>query len=130
MGTQSFLELAPIIYSLANCKKPICYFLDEIEQSLHPTLLRGMLDHFNCQMPMDKVHGQLIFSTHETSLIDAEAKNAVFRRDQIYLTDKDASGAARLYSVAEFNERNNLNIKKRYLEGRYGAIPTVGPFSE
>jgi hypothetical protein len=72
------------------------------------------------------VRGQLVFATHETGLLDAEAKDAVLRRDQIYLTEKDSTGASRLYSVAEFKERNNLNLRRRYLHGRYGALPAVG----
>ena len=83
-----------------------------------------------CGTHMKAACGQLIFATHETSLLDAEGKNAVLRRDQIYLTEKDAFGAARLYSVAEFRERNNLNIRRRYLQGRYGALPSLGDFSD
>ncbi|NJL31659.1 MAG: hypothetical protein HC898_08525 [Phycisphaerales bacterium] len=97
---------------------------------MHPTLLQGLIRHFNSEIPQKKMCGQLIFVTHETALLDAEAKNAALRRDQVYLTEKDASGAARLYSVAEFNERNNLNMRKRYLQGRYGALPALGSFKD
>ena len=76
------------------------------------------------------MRGQLIFATHETALLDAEAKDAVLRRDQVYLTEKDSSGASRLYSVAEFKERNNLNLRRRYLQGRYGALPALGQFGD
>lgn len=127
-GTQKMADIAPILYELSNGQHAICAFVDEIGASLHPTLLRGLIQHFNCEIPASEARGQLIFATHETSLIDDEAKKAVLRRDQVYLTEKDASGAARLYSVAEFKERNNLNMRKRYLEGRYGAIPSLGRF--
>jgi AAA15 family ATPase/GTPase len=128
-GTQRLLDLAPVLYDLAHDDNPKAVFIDEIHESLHPTLLQALLGHFNCDIPMIEVCGQLIFATHETFLMDAEAKNAVLRRDQIYLTEKDTAGAARLYSVAEFRERNNLNIRRRYLQGRYGALPALGSFS-
>ena len=96
---------------------------------MHPVLLQAVIGQFN-RMPAHKAHGQLVFTVHETSLLDAEAKNAVLRRDQIYFTEKDTNGASRLYSLAEFRERNNLNIRRRYLQGRYGALPAVGSFAE
>ena len=105
-------------------------FVDELHESLHPKMLEAIIREFNCDTPMNQVHGQLIFATHETALLDGEAWTALLRRDQIYLTEKDASGAARLYSVAEFKERNNLNIRRRYLQGRYGALPSLGAISD
>jgi hypothetical protein len=129
-GTRRLVDLAPVLYDLARGPESSALFIDEIHESLHPTLLQGMIQHFNCEIPMEEVRGQLIFVTHETALLDAEAKNALLRRDQVYFTEKDGSGAARLYSVAEFRERNNLNLRRRYLQGRYGALPSLGDFKE
>lgn len=129
-GTRRLVDLAPVLYDLARGPESSALFIDEIDESLHPTLLQGMIQHFNCEIPIEEVRGQLIFVTHETALLDAEAKNALLRRDQVYLTEKDAAGAARLYSVAEFRERNNLNLRRRYLQGRYGALPSLGTFKE
>ncbi len=129
-GTRRLIELAPLLYDMTKDSKPKAAFIDELDESLHPLLLQAMIRHFNCEIPMEQARGQLIFVTHETSLLDAEAKDAILRRDQVYLTEKDATGAARLYSVAEFKERNNLNLRHRYLQGRYGALPSPGPFAE
>jgi hypothetical protein len=60
--------------------------------------------------------------------MDNEARNAVLRRDQIYFTAKDGEGVGRLYALSDFQERQNVNLRKRYLEGRYGAIPALGSF--
>ena len=119
-----------MLFDLAHEARPQAIFVDEIDRSLHPVLLQGIVRHLNCEIPLKAVRGQLIFATHDTTLIDAEAKTAVLRRDQIYLTEKDASGAARLYSVAEFKERNNLNLRHRYLQGRYAVLPSLGAFAE
>ena len=59
-------------------------------------------------------------TTHETGILSLD----MFRRDQIYFTEKDAkSGVTDLYSLDEFSVRKTENIEKGYLMGRYGAIP-------
>ncbi len=125
-GTRAMLRLAPAVYGLTHpTPSAATFFVDEIHESLHPALLRAIISHFNCDTPKERVYGQLIFATHETSLLDGEAKDNILRRDQVYFTKKLADGAATLYSLVEFKERNNLNLRKRYLEGRYGALPNV-----
>ncbi len=130
LGTKRFVEWAPLVYDLTHADKPRAAFVDEFDASMHPVLLRALVEHFNCEPPADEARGQLVFTTHETALLDDEARNAALRRDQVYLTEKDAAGASRLYSVAEFRERNNLNMRRRYLQGRYGALPSLGTFTE
>ncbi|MBX3410513.1 MAG: AAA family ATPase [Phycisphaeraceae bacterium] len=130
LGTRRLVELSPLMYDLAHATDSHAAFVDEIDASMHPALLLGLIRHFNCEIPLSQARGQLIFATHETTLMDDQAKDAVLRRDQIYFTEKDATGAARLFSVAEYNERNNLNIRRRYLQGRYGALPSLGSFTE
>jgi hypothetical protein len=53
------------------------------------------------------------------------------RRDQVYFTKKDDEGASELYALAEFKEdaRPVHNIRKRYLSGLYGALPSVEKLS-
>jgi hypothetical protein len=131
LGTRRLIQLSPVFYDLTRgAGGPCAVFVDELDSSMHPELIRDLIDHFNGAIAPEQVRGQLIFTTHETTLVDAEAKAGVLRRDQVYFTEKAADGAARLYSLAEFKERNNLNIRKRYLEGRYGALPALGPHSE
>lgn len=130
LGTKRLVEMSPLLYDLAHDHDHRAAFIDEFDASIHPLLLQDVVRHFNCEISKEQARGQLIFSTHETGLIDDEAKDAVLRRDQVYLITKDAHGASRLYSVAEFKERNNLNIRRRYLQGRYGALPSLRTISE
>lgn len=130
LGTRRLISLAPMMYDLTSGRDSQAAFVDELDASMHPTLLESLVRHLNCEIPLREARGQLIFTTHETTLLDAEAKDAILRRDQVYFTEKDASGASRLYSVAEFKERNNLNLRRRYLQGRYGALPALGTFTE
>jgi len=129
-GTKRLLDYAPILYDLTHSEMVHVSYVDEADNSLHPSLVRRLISECNCESESSSVKGQLVFTTHETSLLDGEARNSILRRDQIYFTDKGADGAARLYSLAEFKERNNLNIRRRYLQGRYGALPALGSFTE
>ena len=129
-GTHQIIRLSPYLYDIIHDSTPSTLFTDEINNSLHPILLQGILRYFNCELPITKIHGQLIFTTHDTSLLDDQAQDAILRRDQIYFTEKDSQGRASLYSVADFKERQVHNIGQRYLQGRYGAIPALGSFGE
>ncbi len=68
---------------------------------------------------------QIIVTTHESSLLDQD----LLRRDEIWFAEKDHSGATRLYSLTDFNVRKDLEIRKHYLHGRFGAIPFLGGIS-
>lgn len=131
LGTQKLIELAPTFYLLSTTADR-AQFIDEIGASLHPSLLKAIIEHFNCRPLSNGKTGQLIFATHETSLLDGEARDAALRRDQVYFTQKGNDGASTLFALSEFDEpvRKVHNIRKRYLEGRYGAIPAIGHFPE
>ena len=127
-GTRKLVRLAPLLYRLFSEDGAGATFVDEIGASLHPTLLAALVERVNCGTRAATSQGQLIFATHETSLIDGEARDAVLRLDQVYFTEKGGDGVGRLYSLSDFRERQNTNLRKRYLEGRYGAIPALGRF--
>ena len=62
----------------------------------------------------------MIFTTHDTSLL---SDPALFRRDQIWIVEKDTDQATKLASLAEFSVRKNEAIERGYLVGRYGGVP-------
>jgi len=64
---------------------------------------------------------QLIFTTHDTHLMDAK----LLRRDQFWLTERDANGATQLRSIHDFEGRESEDLEKRYYEGRYRGLPFV-----
>ena len=72
---------------------------------------------------INKNNAQLIFTTHDTTLLDSE----LFRPDQIWFTEKDNS-MTKLYSLFDFRPRENESLQKGYLLGRYGAIPFINGF--
>ena len=54
----------------------------------------------------------------------------LLRRDQIYFAQKNKKGATELFSLADISERKGVDYAKRYLEGRYDAIPYVSDFED
>lgn len=116
-GTRRLLEYLPAINSVI--KDSPTFIIDEIERSIHPLIIKEIISKFS----KDKsTKGQLIFSTHESNLLDQE----IFRTDEIWFTEKSILGSTKLYSLSDFKEHNTIDIRKGYLNGRYGAIPFLG----
>jgi AAA15 family ATPase/GTPase len=118
---QYFSLLAPIVSCLGRGNVLV---VDELDDSLHPLLVRKIIGLFNDPKTNPK-GAQLIFNTHDTTLLDPE----LFRRDQIWFVEKEPPGKSRFYSLLEFSPRRHEALQKGYLEGRYGAIPFLGDFS-
>lgn len=117
LGTQLLFFYGPLLKDAFENGKTIV--LDEIDKSMHPSLVKFIMNLFR-DSDINKTGAQLIVTTHETSILTLE----IFRRDQIYFTEKDAkTGVTDLYSLDEFSVRKKENIEKGYLMGRYGAIP-------
>ena len=124
-GTKKLFNLGPDWWALAE--KPVTIFADEVSASLHPRLLDNLIRAFN-DTPNDRLRSQLIFATHDTALFESrDGLPPALRRDQVYFTKKDSQGASELYSLTEFKDdaRAVHNIRKRYLSGLYGAIPSA-----
>ena len=96
--------------------------VDELDARLHPLLTRWLITQFHDPVT-NPLGAQLIFTTHDASLLDAK----LFRRDQLWFTERDRAGATSLYSLWDFKKkpRREENVRKGYLAGRYGAIPLV-----
>lgn len=120
-GTRRFFELSgPWLLAIL---KGITLLVDELETSLHPYLVRELIKFI--QNPKFTREGaQLVFATHDTTLLDPE----LFRRDQIWFTEKDEHSSTRLYSMLDYKPRKGEAMQRGYLAGRYGAIPIIEAF--
>lgn len=117
IGTQLLFFYGPLLKDAFEKGKTIV--LDEIDKSMHPSRVKFIMNLFR-DPDVNKNGAQLIVTTHETGILSLD----MFRRDQIYFTEKDSkSGVTDLYSLDEFSVRKTENIEKGYLMGRYGAIP-------
>lgn len=100
--------------------------MDEIESSMHPLLTRHLIEMVQ-DASINTKHAQLIFTTHDTGLLDT----ALLRRDQIWFAEKSEDTLqTEVYALTEFSPRKGENISKGYLQGRYGAIPFIGGVPE
>lgn len=115
-GTQKFFKMsAPILNTLREGKVLI---IDELDASLHPMLTKHLIKLFHDEK-INRHNAQLIFATHDTNLLH----ESMFRRDQIWLTQKDSYGVTDLYSLAQFKDvRKNEDFEKKYIQGKYGAV--------
>ena len=116
-GTVRLLDFVPAFRSVISKQK--VFVIDEIERSIHPLLIKELVQKFSLD-PNSK--GQLIFSTHESNLLDQK----IFRQDEIWFAEKNKDGSTDLYSLNDFKEHKTIDIQKGYLNGRYGSIPFLG----
>lgn len=119
MGTRNLLFLTGPVLDILN--KGMVLVVDELDSSLHPLLVRRLVELF--QNPVVNQKGaQLIFTTHDTSLLGPD----LFRRDQIWFVEKARDQASKLYPLSDFSPRKNEALERGYLVGRYGALPFLG----
>lgn len=123
-GSNKVIDLSgPLFSALLNGTLLV---VDELDAKLHPLLTRELVMLFN-NPETNPNKAQLIFATHDTNLLSTD----IFRRDQIWFTEKDNMEQTDLYSLVEFKlpdgtiPRKDSNLEKNYIRGRYGAIPFI-----
>jgi len=99
-GTQRFFALSgPLAEVLEN---GWTLFVDELDSSLHPLLVRYLIELFHNPQFSPK-GAQLIFNTHDTTLMDC----CLFRRDQIWFVERDRQSCSHLYPLLDFSPRKD-----------------------
>ncbi len=123
-GTNKIIDLSGPIFNTLSLGKLLV--IDELDAKLHPLITKHIVNLFNNPLTNTK-NAQLLFATHDTNLLSTD----LFRRDQIWFTEKDDFEQTDLYSLYNFSLpdgtkiRNDANIEKNYIRGRYGAIPFI-----
>lgn len=121
-GTRRLIDFIPLLFSILN--QEITYIIDEIDRSLHPSMLHTLIKKI---MDDNTTKGQLIFTTHESSLLNCK----IFRSDEIWFAEKNrTTQSTELYTLNEFKPRPDLDIEKGYLNGRFGAIPFLSKLED
>ncbi len=116
-GTRNLLFLAGPVLEILS--KGLTLVVDELDTSLHTLLVRALVRLFH-RPDINTGGAQLIFTTHDTSLLDAPN---LFRRDQVWFVEKDRDQASTLVALSEFSPRKNEALERGYLMGRYGGVP-------
>ncbi|MEU9833092.1 ATP-binding protein [Streptosporangium sp. NPDC048047] len=121
LGTRTLYELGPAVFRSLDRGTPL--LVDELDASLHPYLSAQLVKLF--RDPVTNPRGaQLVFSSHDTTLLGRIQGEEVLRRDHVWFTEKDECGATELFPLSAFNATQE-NRERRYLTGRYGAVPIV-----
>lgn len=121
MGTQILYSLGGLILLVLENNNII--LVDELDNSLHFELSKLLIELFHIPESNLK-NAQIIFATHETTLLDRK----LFRKDQIYFTEKDKYGATELFSAQDFEGvKDDVPFDKWYVMGKFGAKPNVKP---
>ena len=121
-GTKVFISFIGEFMNITE--KPRVFIVDELENSLHPYLLRLILDLFNSND--NPYNAQLIFTAHNTNLLDEQT----VRKDQIWFCERNKEGVSDIFSLCEFKVpkkriKNLKSYEKNYLLGKYGAVPII-----
>lgn len=118
-GTQSLFFLTGII--LDAFEDGSILIVDEFEKNLHPHITKSLIKLFH-DSSINNKNAQLIFATHDLSQLDSN----IFRRDQIWFTEKSDKGETILFSLADINGvRPNVPYDKWYDSGKFGATPII-----
>ncbi|MCH5347101.1 MAG: AAA family ATPase [Muribaculaceae bacterium] len=114
-GTVRMLILIPAIYDALYNNKTV--FIDEIENSIHPNLIRSIIEYYSSHQS----NGQLIYTTHLSKLMDQQR---LLRLDEYWITFKE-DGQTRMRPLSEYAIQDTIKIENGYLQGRYGGIPNI-----
>lgn len=117
----AFLHLTLINKMVKKSMKTMVYMIDELDRSLHHLLVRRLINDYLDSCNLDS-RTQIIFTTHDLLLMDQE----LFRRDEMFVTERDAYGATSIIPLNEYKGlRTDKDILKSYLHGRFGGIPDI-----
>ena len=118
-GTRRLFDLMPALLDLLDEERERVFVIDELDKRLHPRLSHKLLELYLSNSL--ELSSQLIATTHEIMLLDLD----LLRRDEVWLINKDGNGCSSVYSLEEFHPRYDKDIRKSYLQGRFGAVPLL-----
>jgi hypothetical protein len=120
-GTRRLIDLLPAFHELVWAGQQRVFIIDELDRSLHTHLTWKLIESFVLTLgPSSRC--QLIVTTHDVMLLDQD----LVRRDELWFVEKNIAGDSHLRSLSEFKDiRYDKDIRKAYLEGRFGGTPQV-----
>lgn len=121
-GTQRILDLLPALVDLESNAIPHVFVIDEIDLQLHTMATQRIIKLFTDSRTKDS-RSQILATTHDLFLMD----QSILRRDEMWLAERNPrTETSKLVSVNDFLEtRKNLDLRKFYLSGRMGGIPSI-----
>ena len=127
-GSLRVVDLLPVFLDLsiaqqASSNRSRVCFIDDIDCCLHSNLTKILIESYLSNCANDS-RSQLIFTTHDNSLMD----QGLFRNDEMWATNREINGETSIFSLSDYkNVRDDKNLQKNYLLGRYGGVPDIQP---
>lgn len=122
LGTLVWFGLVgPVVDALAD---GAVFLADELDASLHPALVAELIRVFQ-DPETNPRRAQLVFNSHDATLLGDSTGDRLLGRDQVWFTEKRRDGSTRLYPLADLDPRREEAVGRRYLAGRYGATPIL-----
>ena len=119
IGTITLYGLGALMLLILN--RGDILVIDEIDNSLHPKLCKFLIKLFHHPLTNPR-NAQLIFASHETTLLDRE----LLRKDQIWFTEKNKYGETQLFSVQDFDKvKGDEPFDLWYMQGKFGGQPNI-----
>jgi AAA15 family ATPase/GTPase len=119
IGTITLYGLGALMLLILN--RGHILVIDEIDNSLHPKLCKFLIKLFHHPLTNPR-NAQLIFASHETTLLDRE----LLRKDQIWFTEKNKYGETQLFSAQDFDKvKGDEPFDLWYMQGKFGGQPNI-----
>ncbi len=126
-GTNRLLRLSWSI--LRALKEGYTLLIDEIDSGLHPFIVSTIISLFY----QTNNRAQLIVNTQNSSLLaypigyedNNKDKKYLFRKDQIYIVNKNRYGESNVYPITHFQRNIRTSMEKMYLDGKFTGVPYV-----
>ena len=113
-GTQSLLQLLPFMLVVTDGSTVI---IDEFDTGIHDLLVQSLV----CSLSKN-IKGQLIMTTHNTLLMEADS---AVPKECLYVINEDDNGNKEVKCITYYDNKihRNTNIRNQYLLGQYHGIP-------
>ena len=120
-GTQRLIQLLPALLKVSAASSKEVYVIDEVDRSLHTLLIRQLIEAYLRNCCTDS-RSQLLITIHDALLMDQD----LFRRDEMWVVERDHKGGSGFFSLSDYKGiRYDKDVRKSYLQGRFGGIPKI-----
>lgn len=120
VGTQKLLDIGSVIIEALMDGQVL--IIDEFDSSLHPKLTEGLIKLFKTPNTNPN-KAQLIIATHDISLLNSPK---LFRRDEIWLAEKEDDGSSNYYTISDIKGiRSDAPLEQLYMSNKLGGTPVI-----
>jgi AAA15 family ATPase/GTPase len=120
-GTIRIIDLLPAFLEVANPSSKKVIIADEIDRSIHPMIMRKLLEIYLNSCSADN-RAQLLFTTHNYFYMEQD----LLRRDEMWLTERNNLNVSNIFSLSEFKDiRVDRDIQKCYFKSKLGGTPNI-----